>query len=78
MVNYDNIRGVGYTHWEGDDDTPAEETREIVVEEFYYDEYSGELHLSFVREDDLEVLAIPVKASEDWNEFVESLPTWDV
>lgn len=30
-----------------------------------------------VNEDDSHIINIPIQASKDWNEFVESLPKWD-
>jgi hypothetical protein len=49
------------------------------IEELYYSEYSGTLHVSFnVPDGEFFDLDIPIRATGDWNEFVKTLPKWEI
>lgn len=66
-----------FAEWGDDPEAIARIDGEI--EEMYYDEGDGILAIGFNAPDDqFFSLEIPVGATEDWNEFVESLPKWEI
>lgn len=77
--NYKNVSGVELSEWPEDADEPAEQ-RHCKLEEMYFESYNGDVVIRFVdRETERAFnLSIPVKADENWNGFVSSLPRWDV
>ena len=77
MPNYTNVHGVEASKWPKNGDVEEWDDRDAQVEEFYFEECRGRLNLSIVTDEGLLSLQIPVQATEEWNEFVESLPTWE-
>lgn len=76
MVNYDSISGVTYRRY-NDDDSPDEPTtgqEDAKVEELYFD--TGKLHLTLETADGFLSIQIPVLATNTWDGFVDTLPTW--
>jgi hypothetical protein len=78
MGNYDRVRGVKVSYYDSDSDDPEPTWQEDAaeVEELYADS-KGDLCLSVTTGEGAFFIDIPIKASSDWNEFVESLPQWD-
>lgn len=75
MANYNRVKGVGYGRWVGDETEPQVEQNGAELEELYFAD--GQLHLTLETEDGFLDIEIPVLARTDWDDFVESLPTWD-
>lgn len=77
--NYDNVSGVEVAEFKEDESEPAEQ-RHCKLHEMYFETSTGELAVMFEDRDTGRYfsLSIPVKAISDWNEFVNSLPLWDV
>jgi len=78
MSNYDSVRGATYDRWETDADEPTVVDESAKVEELYYDKRQGDLYLTMTTEEGYVGVTIPIKARKDWNEFVASLPTWEI
>lgn len=74
MVNYDNIRGVGYRRYEGDDSEPTVEQDDAHIDEMYVD--GGRLTVSVDTVDGHLNLSIPILPVDKWDSFVASIPTW--
>lgn len=76
MVNYDNISGIGYRRYVDDDatDGPTTEQSDAKIDEFYFD--YGRLHLKLKTDDGYISIDIPVLPVDKWDDFVDSLPTW--
>lgn len=76
-ANYDNVRGVRFSEWTDDDEQePSTETETARLEELYFDDYSGYLHVSFIVDDRGLYFDIPILPNGDWNELVDALPKW--
>jgi len=77
---YDNVAGVEVAEWDDDEDNhdPVEQ-RHCRLEEMYYEECRGNLVITFEDRDTCRFfdVTIPIKADPDWNDFANSLPTWE-
>lgn len=79
---YDNQRGVSYSRWtpdidEENHDEPETDQSDAVLDELYFESYSGDLNVTVETDDGYLSLKIPVTARIDWDKFVNSLPQWD-
>lgn len=77
MPNYTDMHGAEVSKWPKNGDQEDWDDRDALVEEFYFEESRGRLNLSIVTDEGLLSIQIPVQATGEWNEFVESLPKWD-
>ena len=73
-------RGVRYSRWDANDETPEEpvyEEQNGKIEEMYFDSRTGNIHINVIADDEHIFLDIPVLPNGQWNGFVDSLPKWD-
>lgn len=76
--NYRNIKNVSYSIWkEDDDEDPSIKVNDAEVEELYFDSKMGVLYLSVIHDDRCIYIDVPILANNNWNDFVDSLPTWE-
>ena len=78
MSNYENVDGATVAVWDQtSDDIEPESEATAHIEEMYFQYGDLVVTLTVPDEDRFYDVKIPVKAKDSWNEFVESMPTWD-
>lgn len=75
---YGNVSGARVAEWDYEADEPHPDYL-AKVDEMYYDAMVGEIIIRMDAEGAESVIdvSIPVKATQDWNEFVDTLPSWE-
>jgi len=79
---YNGHTGVKYKRYkehDGEDLDPecVVDDSGAVLNELYFESYSGNLCVTVDTGDEYVSVEIPVKADKKWNEFADSLPRWD-
>jgi hypothetical protein len=78
MGNYDRVKGVRVSYYDSDSEGPDPDWEENAAEvEELYPDAKGDLCLSVNTGEGTFFIDVPIRACDDWNEFVESLPEWD-
>jgi len=78
MSNYTNIHGVEVSKWPKNGEQEDWDDRDARLEECYFDPNRGMLEITLVTDEGVLSIDIPVTATEDWNDFAESLPEWRI